>query len=369
MKTEARTLIALSGLLMIMGALMVFSASGTYSVFKFDSIYTLFKSHVGKMIIAVVAMIFTAMTPYEYYEKYSKKIMLFIIGILILTLIFGLTKKGASRWIDIGIIRFQPSELAKIFLIVHLAEMIKRKGELIQNYKKGFLFFLIWIFGIASLVLLQPNVSTAFIIVLTSFLILYVGGAKFLHVSGTAVSLGSIGAMAAMILPHSRARILGFVNSIMHGSEPNMQVNQAKIALGSGGFWGVGIGQSRQSDLFLPESYGDFIFSILGEELGLIGAFAMIIVYLFVFYASIRIARCTSDKFGQMLAFGLSINLILSALINMSVVLGVIPTTGITLPFVSFGGTSIIAFSISVGILINIGYQNYRKSEIVPIIF
>ena len=297
MKNEARILIAVSALLMVTGALLVFSASGTYSFIKFDSFYTLFKSHVGKMMIAIVALILTAVMPYEYLEKHSKKLLIAIVLLLLLTLIIGITKKGASRWIDIGVFKFQPSELAKILLIVHLSEMLKRKGEQIKNYKHGFLLFLFWILIVAILVLAQPNVSTAIIILLTTFVLLYVGGARFKHVLGTAVSLSGFAAAAAMILPHSRVRIVGFLNSIMYGSEPNTQVTQAKIALGSGGFWGVGIGQSRQSDLFLPEAYGDFIFSILGEEAGFIGAILIMAAYIVLFFTAMKIAKHTTDKF------------------------------------------------------------------------
>jgi cell division protein FtsW len=202
------------------------------------------------------------------------------------------------------------------------------------------------------------------IIVLTSFTLLYVGGARFKHIAFTLGGAATVGFTMMMLFAHSRERILGFVNSLFNGESMNLQVFQAKVALGSGGLIGKGMGNSRQSDLFLPESYGDFIFSILGEEYGFVGAILTLMVYLAIFLAGLIIAKKATDKFGQLLAFGLSFNIIISAFINAGVVSGLLPTTGITLPFISFGGTSIIMFGMSVGIILSIAYETIRKREL-----
>lgn len=348
---------------MLAGSLLVFSASGTYSAFKFANVYALFKSHIGKVIIAFGALAIVAAIPYEQYRLYSKYAMLAILGILILTLIMGIEKKGAARWIDLGVFRFQPAELAKLVLLIHLANIVERKDEYLQDFKKGLILSIIWIGVFAFLIILQPNVSTAALIVLTGFTILYVGGAKFKHIAATLGGTGLAGLGGALIFPHSRERIFSFVGSLLNGGDINMQVKQAKIALGSGGFWGVGIGHSRQSDLFLPEPYGDFIFSILGEELGLLGTLVVMAVFTLVFITGLMIAKNADTKFGQVLAFGLSFNIILTAYINAMVVMGMLPTTGITLPFISFGGTSVIVFCMSIGILVNIALQTERRRE------
>ncbi|MCF8241098.1 MAG: FtsW/RodA/SpoVE family cell cycle protein [Melioribacteraceae bacterium] len=363
MKNLAKILIALVIVLSILGAILVFSASGTYSAVKFNSIYTLFKSHVGKVLIAAFGLVIFSSIPYENYRHYSKHAMLGVIILLLITLLFSQSFKGAARWIDIGLFRFQPSELAKVVLLVHLANMIERQGSKVSEFKSGLVYPMFWIFTISLFVFLQPNVSTTVIITLISFVLLYVGGASFKHVFATLGSGAVFAGLAMMALSHSRERILTFVDSLMNGGDINMQVKQAKIALGSGGFIGVGLGHSRQSDLFLPESYGDFIFSVLGEETGFLGAIIVLLVYLTIFFVGILIAKRAKDTFGQLIVFGLSFNIVISALINAAVVVGILPTTGITLPFISFGGTSIIIFAISIGIIVNVALQTHRYRE------
>ncbi|MFC2134523.1 FtsW/RodA/SpoVE family cell cycle protein [Bacteroidota bacterium] len=364
MKMIIRTLIVLVIALILLGALLVLSASGTYSAVKFNNFYYLFQSHLWKVFAALGVIIVFSLIPYEYYKKYSKPLLFGIVIILFLTFVFAPRVKGASRWIDFGLFRFQPSEMAKLLLIMHLAYLIEKKGDIIKNFKRGLVFLLIWIFLVAGLVFVQPNVSTSLIIMLTAFTLLYVGGAKFKHLIGASISGGITAIGAIMLFPHSRERIFSFIQSFKDSGNMNIQVEQAKIALGSGGWLGVGIGHSRQSDLFLPESYGDFIFSILGEEMGLIGAVGVLFIFLLVFAGGCIIAMKADDKFGQLLAFGLSLNIIFGAFINAAVVMGLIPTTGITLPFISFGGTSIVLFACSIGIILNIGFQYQKRREI-----
>ncbi len=284
MKNLIRAEIILVLVLMILGALLVFSASGTYSFEKFDNLYFLFKSHIIKIIGAITLLIIAAVIPYEFYKKYSKHILVFVILLLAATLFFAPKIKGAARWIDLWVIQFQPSELAKIVLMMHLAVMIEKKGEMIKEFKNGFSYTLVWVFLVAILILMQPNVSTSLLVIILSFTLLYVGGARGKHVFTTSAVLGGIGLSMMMIFSHSRERILSFINNIGTSGDINIQVKQAKIALGSGGFFGVGIGNSQQSNLFLPESYGDFIFSILGEELGFLGTIVVLSIYFAIFF-------------------------------------------------------------------------------------
>jgi cell division protein FtsW len=166
------------------------------------------------------------------------------------------------------------------------------------------------------------------------------------------------------LFTHSRGRILTFINSMQHGGQINDQVRQALLGLGSGGIWGVGFGHSSQRNLFLPEAYGDFIFAILGEERGFIGASVVLFIYLALFICGIIIAKNAKDKFGQLLGTGISLSFIIYALVNTAVASGLIPTTGLPLPFISYGGSSLIIISVSIGILINIGLSNIE--EVVP---
>jgi len=171
------------------------------------------------------------------------------------------------------------------------------------------------------------------------------------------------GGIAAMIYPHSRGRILAFINSLQNGSDINLQVKQAIYGLGSGGLFGVGVGNSMQSNLFLPEAYGDFIFAILGEELGFIGVVFVLLSYLILFIVGILIAKKAKDRFGQMLAFGITISIITYAFVNVAVTTGMLPTTGLPLPFISYGGTSLVFLCVGIGILINIALSNQKKND------
>ncbi len=364
MKILLRILIVCVIALILLGALLVLSASGTYSAIRFNNIYHLFQSHLWKVVAAFALMIIFSLIPYDYYKNYSKPLLFWMVWILLLTYVVAPEVKGAARWLNLGLFKFQPSDLAKILLIIHLANLIERKGETIKSFKRGLLYPLVWVFLVAGLVLIQPNISTAIIMVITSFILLYVGGAKFKHISFISI-FGAAACFGAMMLfSHSRERIFTYINNLSSGGILNIQVNQAKIALGTGGWAGIGLGHSRQSDLFLPESYGDFIFSVLGEELGFIGAIAVLFAFLLIFLIGLVIALKANDKYGQLLAFGISINIIVGAFINASVVMGLVPTTGITLPFISFGGTSIILFAISIGILLNIAFQYQKRREI-----
>ncbi len=364
MNTLVKILITLVVAMIALGAIMVLTASGTYSMSKFNNLYFLFKSHLWKVVAALIMMIICSYIPYDKYRTHSKKLLYIIIGFLILTFILGAKVKGAQRWIDFGFIQFQPSEAAKIILIMHIAMMIERMGDDLKKFKEGFIFPLIWIGIVSGLVIIQPNVSTSIIIATTSFALLFVAGAKMKHIAAIIVPAGAAIGLVMMLLRHSRERVLTFANSLITGSDINIQVKQAKIALGSGGVFGIGLGHSRQSDLFLPESYGDFIFSILGEELGFLGTVLVLFLFLVLFATCLVIAKKAQDKFGQLLVLGLGLNIITSAFINACVVTGLIPTTGITLPFISFGGTSIIIFAVSIGIIVNVGRQTVKTSEL-----
>lgn len=354
MKNLARILLSLVLTLITIGTILIFSAKG----------YSYLLSHISKIIFAFAAFTFFAVLPYKYYRNLSKVFLIGIILVLVFTLLFGPSVKGASRWINLGFIRFQPSELAKIFLLIHLAVMIDAKGKKIEDFNQGLKFMLLWIGIICALIFLQPNVSTTIIVAFTSFVLLYVGGARFLHLSGIIGILILLGGTGAMIFNHSRNRILTFINGVLEGGNINLQVLQSKIALGSGGLFGIGIGHSRQSDLFLPEPHNDFIFSVVGEELGFLGTLAILLAYMTIFFIGVLIAKRAKDDLGQLLAFSISFTIILSAFIHIAVGLGLLPTTGITLPFISFGGTSIIIFSISVGILINIAHLTNKHQQL-----
>jgi cell division protein FtsW len=345
--------------MMLLGTIIVMSASSTYSVFKFDSLFHLSNSHLVKVLFGLILMVLFSAIPYELYKKYSKQAIISIAVLLLATLIFAPNIKGAGRWINLGIISFQPADAAKLILIIHLAALIESKNELIKNFKQGYLYLFIWTILISGLILVQPNISNGLLVLVTCLTMLFVAGAKLKHIlSSFMLSVLSVG-IIAMLFSHSRSRILTFITSLHSGRDINIQVKQAILGLGSGGLMGVGIGHSRQSNLFLPEAYGDFIFAIFGEEMGFIGSIILLVCFLALFIAGLLIAKKTKDKYGQLLAFGITFSIILYAFINIAVSVGLVPTTGIPLPFISYGGTSLIFLCISVGILINIALSNH----------
>jgi cell division protein FtsW len=350
--------------MMLLGTIIVMSASSTYSVFKFDSLFHLTNSHLVKVLLGLILMVLFSAIPYEFYKKYSKQAIIAIVFLLLATLIFAPNIKGAGRWINLGVISFQPADAAKLILIIHLAALIEGKNELITNFKQGYLYLFIWTLLISGLILIQPNISNGLLVLATSLAILFVGGAKLKHILSSFLFCFFFGGIAAMLFAHSRNRIITFITSLHTGRDINIQVKQAILGLGSGGLLGVGIGHSRQSNLFLPEAYGDFIFAILGEEMGFIGSILLLICFLSLFIAGLLIAKKTKDKFGQLLAFGIIFSIIMYAFVNVAVSIGLVPTTGIPLPFISYGGTSLIFMCISIGILINIALSNNLKAQV-----
>ena len=360
MKKSAFIIILVSVSLCVLGLAFVMSASSAYSNIKFESLFHLFNSHIFRVALGLFFLIVFAVIPYDTYKHISKWLIFFITVVLIYTLFYAPPIKGSGRWINLGLMSFQPADLGRLFLIIHLAVLIERKGDSIQNLKVLFLHLFFWVIIISGLIFFQPNISNGLIIIFISLSMFFVGGAKLKHIFAT--TLGSVlGAISiAMIFEHSRNRILTFVKSILYGGGINDQVNQALLALGSGGLFGQGIGNSKQSNLFLPEAYGDFIFAIIGEELGFIGSVAVIIGYFAIFIAGILVAKKARDTFGQLLAFGISFSIILNAFINIAVTTGIFPTTGVPLPFISYGGTSIIVTCVSVGILVNIAILNAK---------
>lgn len=363
MKKLAFTVFFDTLILICIGLVIVLTASSTISAIKFsDSLY-LFNSHLIRVLIAFAVLILFSFIPYEIYKSISKPMLLVSIVLLVLTLLFAPEIKGAGRWLSIGGITFQPADIAKLVLIIHLAAMLERKSDYLDDFNNAFMPMFIWVMITSGLILIQPNISNGLLIITIALTIMFVGGVKFKHIFLSSLAMVLSGGAIAMIFSHSRQRILSFVNSVINGGDVNLQVKQALVSLGSGGLFGVGIGNSQQNNLFLPEAYGDFIFAILGEQLGFIGSVMVIFFYLVLFISGILIAKKAQDKFGQLLAFGITFSIAIYAFVNIAVATGTFPTTGLPLPFISYGGTSIIFLSVGVGILINIAVLNAKKSK------
>jgi cell division protein FtsW len=363
MKKLALTIFFASLALMLLGLIIVLSASSTFSEWKFENAFYLFNAHLLKAVIGFVFMLVFSIIPYDKYRGISKWAMVLMAFVLLYTLLFASTIKGAGRWLNLGLFTVQPADIAKLVLIIHLAYYIERKGEAIQNLKGGLLIPLFWVGTFSLLIFFQPNVSNAILLVVVAMTMLFVGGARIKHVlavsgGGLILALG-----LAMSLNHSRQRILNYIYSLQDKGDVHHQVQQALYGLGNGGIIGSGLGKGGQHNLFLPEAYGDFIFAIIGEEIGLLGAVSVLIVFLIMFGAGIILAKKAKDKFGQLIAFGISFSVALYAFTNVAIITGLVPTTGLPMPFISYGGTSLIFLCISIGVLLNIAYRTNQLSK------
>jgi cell division protein FtsW len=337
--------------LMVLSLGVVYSASSAFAMERWGSSEKLMLLHAAKVLLSFVAIIVFMNIDYRRFFEWSKPALLGAVFLLALTLVFGGEVKGAARWY-LGV---QPSEFARFALIFHLCVLFAVKKERVKDFRTGFVPMMIWIGVVTLLVLVQPNFSSGAMICAISMVMLVVGGAKLTHV-GLAVG-AAVPALIAYMLsaPYRMNRVLAFIGAGSPAArKSHYQLDQGIIGFGNGGLFGVGLGQSKQRDFFLPESYGDFVFSIIGEEYGLIGTMLFLLLFLTIMLRGMRIAKHAKDDLGRYLATGITVVITLYALINASVTLGLLPTTGLPMPFVSYGGSSMVFSAIAIGVLLNI---------------
>jgi len=346
--------------LMVISVGVVYSASAEWSMLKRNGSESHYLDlHAIKILLSIAALFVGISIPYSAYKKLTKPTLMVAIAFLFVTFILGGEAKGATRWLRFGGLGFQPSELAKFVLLFHISLLLATKGEQVRDWKTGFRPMLIWIGLITALVLAQPNLSTGMMIFALSLILLFVGRVKLSHlflllIASAALFAIYIAFMAYVLKrPYQLERIQHFIGSDASGKK-NYQLIQGIIAFGNGGLFGVGPGESRQRDLFLPEAYNDFIYSIVGEEYGLIGTIAVLAAFAFIMFRGYRIAKHANDEFGRYLAIAITSTITLYALVNASVALGLLPTTGLPMPFISYGGTSLLFSAFAIGVLLNV---------------
>ena len=350
-------------LLVAFGIIMVYSAS-MYSadVLYGNSKFFMFKQLLGA-ILGLVAMITMSMIDYHKLEK-TKWIVLGV-SLLLLALVFvpgiGVSNNGARRWIRLPGFTIQPSEIAKFAFVIWASSYLSKNFDYIKTFK-GILPVLAVGGVFCLLIILEPNMSITMCMGITMIVMLFVGGMRARHFA----LLGACGACAvpALIIaePYRLNRLVAFMNPWLNPKTEGYQLIQSLYGLGAGGFFGVGLFNSRQKYLFLPFAESDFIFSIIGEELGLFGSLIVMLMFLIVIYNGIRIALHATDRFGSYLATGITTVIASQVLINIAVVTGSIPPTGVPLPFISSGGTALVVFMASIGVLLNIDRQSKMKS-------
>jgi cell division protein FtsW len=353
--------------LMVCSLAVVYSASSTWAFEKLGGSEKLLGSHIVK-VLAGFTMIFVFMNvDYAKYKRISKAVLLAAVFLLAVTLVFGGEVKGASRWLRLGGFGLQPSECAKYALVFHLAFLISEKKEHIREFRTGIVPMMIWIVVVSGLVFLQPNFSTGAMIILISFIMLFVGRAKVGHVVATVGALLPLVIVYMLSADYRKDRIISFFTGGDSSTNGSYQLWQGIIGFGNGGIVGLGPGASRQRDLFLPESYGDFVFSIVGEEYGLIGTLSIMAVFLVILLRGMKVAKYARDDFGRHLAIGVTASIVVFALVNAGVTLGILPTTGLPMPFVSYGGSSMLFSSIAIGVLLNISSQTDLRPRLAKV--
>lgn len=334
--------------LTIFGVLMVYNASVVEALRDFHDKYYYLKNQALWAIIGLGLMIFTSFINYKFFSRTAP--LLFFINLILLVLVvipgIGIQIKGARRWLNLGILFFQPTELIKLTFSIYLATWLAKKRSFFQ--------FLFLIALLLFLIMLEPDLGTAIVVMTTGFLIYFLSGASLLYL----FPIGLIGLLSGLVIifssPYRKSRLTTFLNPTQDPLGSSYHIRQVLIALGSGGFFGLGLGQSRQKYEYLPEAATDSIFAIIAEETGFIGATLVVLSLLAVVYKGFKIAKRAPDLFAKLLASGISIWIGVQMAINLSAMVALVPLTGLPLPFISYGGSSLIVILIAMGILLNI---------------
>jgi cell division protein FtsW len=349
-------LFSVSVILICVGVVMIYSASSIYAWERYKDGFFFLKRHVSFLAIGILLAFLVMSFDYRKLSRISKPLLLISLFLLVLVLIPGIGREvsGARRWFRFKFLSFQPSELASMAMIIYVADFISRKGNTVKEFLRGFLPPMSVLGLCCLLILAQPDLGTTLALCIVVFLMLFISGVRFSYL--LSIVLAGLPALYLLIfnVPYRRMRILAFLNPWADPRGSGFQIIQSQVSLGSGGLFGVGLGHSKQKLFFLPAAHTDFIFSIIGEELGLLGTMAVIILFMVFIREGLKIIKNASDKFGYFLALGLIMMISLKAMINIGVSCGVLPTKGLPLPFISYGGSSFIFDLVSVGLLINI---------------
>ncbi len=346
-------------ILSLFGLLMVYSSSNVWAQYKFGDPFKYVKNQGLFLIIGIIFMCLASKIDYKKYYKYSNKIFFICLSLIILVLLVGSERNGSKSWFGIGSFGIQPSEFMKLSMIIFTSKYLYNNRKDINNIKKGVVPILLITMIIFGLIMLQPDFGTGIILVMGVIGLLFVGGVnlKFFLKIGLIGLCGIVGLILAA--PYRLKRILSFINPWSDPLGSGFQIIQSLYAIGPGGLFGFGLGGSRQKHFYLPEPQTDFIFSIISEEFGFLGVLIVSSLFCFIIYQSIKIALDCDDLFGKYLAFGIAFMISFQAVLNLCVVIGLIPVTGVTLPFLSYGGSSLLITLTEMGIILNI--SRYQK--------
>ena len=343
-------------ILVSLGVVMLYSASSVMAAQRMGEHHILLTRQLQNIGIGVMAMLVALQLDYRWYRRLVYPILGGTVLLLALVLVpgVGITEHGATRWLNLGLLRFQPAELAKLTAVMFLAYSVSKKGKRMGSFTIGFLPHLLIIGILVALLMKQPDFGTSVMLITMMLVLLFVSGAKLSYLFLVTLGGSVVGYFAISGSEYRMQRIMAFLDPWSHRQDIGYQISESLIAIGSAGLSGRGLGEGAGKLGYVPELWNDFIGTIIAEELGIAGVIVVVALFLFILWRGFRIAFRATDGFGMYLAFGITAMFAIQAIANLFVVVGMLPTKGLTLPFVSFGGTSIIVGLFAVGVLLNI---------------
>jgi len=361
-----RILCGVSLLLLGIGVVMVYSSSAIKAQEKFGDPFFFLKKQVLWAVVGLAVMAWAMNRDYRTFQQYAP--LLFMVSFLLLLLVMvppiGVRVNGARRWLRLFGLSFQPSELAKLSLILILARSFARRADRVEHFTHGCLVPLLPCILFVALVALQPNFGTAAVLLLAAMSVFFVAGVRLAHLGAAMGAAASLCALVIQAHPYAKVRVLTLIDPARAPSKATYQLHQSLYALGPGGILGRGLGESIQKLFYLPESHTEFIFAIVGEEIGLVGALLVVGLFGIILWRGTRIALRAPDLFGTYVAMGITCAIVSQAAINLGVVVGLLPTTGVPLPFLSFGGSSLVMTLCCVGILLSISRSQAARGRL-----
>jgi len=358
--------------LVALGLVMVFSSSASLAAHRYNSEYFFLKRHFVRVLIGAALLVVVARTDYHVLQRLAPWALGGTVLLLGALLALGSAVRGANRWLSLATVTIQPTEIARVACVVYLAKLLDRKGERMASFREGVLPACMVLGLMAFLILLQPNLGSTIALLSTGFVMLHLSGARRSHLALLVLGGVLVAVLAVSHNGYMMERVQGWLSQWGHGRSDslgkNWQVSQSILALGSGGVLGAGPGHGLQKVFFLPDPHTDFIFAVIGEELGLLGTAGVLAAFSVLFLRGLKVAAGAPDRFGYLLAAGLTVNLSVYVAMNIAVVTGVIPTTGLPLPFVSYGGSALVVNLGVIGVLLNIAHQmetGYRTAAVV----
>jgi cell division protein FtsW len=358
-------LLAITLILALVGVVMVYSASAVVAGIRLHDSWYFLKRQLAWLGVGLLLMHVVSRLDYGIWRKLAIPLLLLTTTLLVLVLVpsLGSAAKGARRWLHVGPINVQPAELTKFVVVMYLAAYVSKKQDRLTEFARGLLPPLIILASLSALVLLEPDLGTVVVMGLVVVTMLFLAGARIKHLG--LLALCSLPTVAALILgsPYRRRRVIEYLYGAKDPTGAGYQINQSFLAFGSGGPFGVGLGEGKQKLFFLPEAHTDFVLALIGEELGLVGSATIVLLFGLFVLKGFQVAGRARNQFGRHLAMGITMLIGMQALVNVGVVTGLLPTKGLTLPFVSYGGSSLVANLLGVGILLSISRDRQGGRE------